>query len=327
MAPRSVPARPIDRYLGPARSAQHADLRIVPVPLPPGVRRAVAVRDAQLGQRIVSRLCGVHDGGGAALGFCRPLRDRLHSNGRRASTGRPTPGPKSIYPAPAGAGTIRRTTNWPAPSMFPSRSHGSRTRRLLCPAPGKGPPMRSIGWKFRCKLCPSEVTEGSMPRSHGICFACLMLSCIAGGCTPPAPPRTDFVRPVKTMVVAAGEDTQSRIVPRNRRGVAPRRAGVSGAGPVGEAAGQGRSEGRQGRSDRPAPPGRIPGPTHIAPGPARSRPRGARPRSAPANAPRNACAANRKCGRPPPASPTPRPSSTAPRGSCRTARSRAQSSS
>jgi membrane fusion protein, multidrug efflux system len=42
-------------------------------------------------------------------------------------------------------------------------------------------------------------------------FASWLLLGVVAGCTPPVPPSTDFVRPVKTMVVAAGEDTQTRV--------------------------------------------------------------------------------------------------------------------
>lgn len=56
---------------------------------------------------------------------------------------------------------------------------------------------------------------------HRAALACSAVACVVGGCTPPVPPRTDFVRPVKTLVVAAGEDTQSRsfsgIVEASRR--------------------------------------------------------------------------------------------------------------
>jgi multidrug efflux system membrane fusion protein len=46
-----------------------------------------------------------------------------------------------------------------------------------------------------------------------ICLSGVTLIWWVGGCTPPPPPRTDFIRPVKTLVVAAGEDTQTRIFP------------------------------------------------------------------------------------------------------------------
>lgn len=65
----------------------------------------------------------------------------------------------------------------------------------------------------------------TLPRNlsslHRAALTCSTAACIIAGCTPPAPPRTDFVRPVKTLVVAAGEDTQTRsfsgIVEASRR--------------------------------------------------------------------------------------------------------------
>ena len=52
------------------------------------------------------------------------------------------------------------------------------------------------------------------PLRHAIvCAACLSLTLLAVGCSPAPPPPAAVVRPVKTMVVAAGEDLRVRMFP------------------------------------------------------------------------------------------------------------------
>ncbi|MCI0333954.1 MAG: efflux RND transporter periplasmic adaptor subunit [Planctomycetes bacterium] len=46
-----------------------------------------------------------------------------------------------------------------------------------------------------------------------ILLAALSVTCLAAGCSPEAPPASEAIRPVKTMVVAAGEDVRVRSFP------------------------------------------------------------------------------------------------------------------
>ena len=96
--------------------------------------------------------------------------------------------------------------------------------------------------------------------SGGFLSAAVITFQLVAGCSSEVAPPSDSVRPVKTMVVAAGDDTHVRSFPGKVEASRTGRAGISGARAAGQAAGQGRAEGRQGRSDRPTPAGRIPGP-------------------------------------------------------------------
>ena len=97
-------------------------------------------------------LCRVHDGGGPALGFRGAVCDRLYPDGPRTSMALPMPGRRSTYPAPAGADSIPRTTNWLAPNTLPSRWRAIKIRPCRSPATGKVRPTPSSGWTSRCRL-------------------------------------------------------------------------------------------------------------------------------------------------------------------------------
>ena len=98
----------------------------------------------------------------------------------------------------------------------------------------------------------------------------LTIICLTAGCSRQNETRSEIARPVKTMVVTAGDRTAGAHLSGKGRSVEECRACISGTGFAGQTAGQGRTESRQRRDDRPTPAGRISGAAEVRAGPTRS---------------------------------------------------------